>query len=68
MYPEDDNQFLVGQKNKKALQWDVRTKEIVQEYDRHMDQINTITFIDNVRLSTQAYANGAESALRDNIG
>jgi len=49
MYPLDPNQFLVGQKNKKVYQYDIRQQEYVQEYDRHLDQINTLTFIDNVR-------------------
>jgi pre-mRNA-processing factor 17 len=49
MYPLDDNQFVVGQKNKIAVQWDIRSAELVQEYDRHLDQINTVTFIDQAR-------------------
>lgn len=48
-YPLDANQFIVGQKNNRAIGWDMRSGEMTQEYDRHLDQINTITFIDNVR-------------------
>ncbi len=35
------------------LQWDIRENEIVQEYDRHLGAVNTITFVDqNKRLVT----------------
>lgn len=27
-------------------QWDIRSGEIVQEYDRHLGAVNTITFVD----------------------
>lgn len=30
-------------------QWDVRTGEVVQEYDRHLGAVNTITFVDENR-------------------
>eukprot|EP01124_Arcella_intermedia_P003990 TRINITY_DN1225_c0_g1_i1.p1 TRINITY_DN1225_c0_g1~~TRINITY_DN1225_c0_g1_i1.p1 ORF type:complete len:537 (+),score=103.91 TRINITY_DN1225_c0_g1_i1:153-1613(+) len=48
-YPEDEHIFLVGQADKKVLQWDVRTGCVVQEYDRHLGAINTITFVDENR-------------------
>ncbi len=31
------------------LQWDTRSGEIVQEYDRHLGAVNTITFVDENR-------------------
>lgn len=31
------------------LQWDIRTGEVVQEYDRHLGAVNTITFVDENR-------------------
>ena len=31
------------------FQWDTRTSEIVQEYDRHLGAVNTITFVDQNR-------------------
>lgn len=31
------------------LQWDVRSGEITQEYDRHLGAVNTITFVDENR-------------------
>lgn len=36
--------------NKKILQWDTRSNsEVVQEYDRHLGAVNTITFFDQNR-------------------
>jgi pre-mRNA-processing factor 17 len=48
-YPENNNEFLVGTKNKKILQFDTRSGDIVQEYDHHLDAVNTITFCDENR-------------------
>lgn len=30
-------------------QWDTRSGEVVQEYDRHLGAVNTITFVDENR-------------------
>jgi len=38
---------LAGCSNKKIVQYDVNSGEIVQQYDEHMGSINTITFIEN---------------------
>jgi pre-mRNA-processing factor 17 len=46
--PNDSNVFLVGQSDKKVIQWDMRTGKTVQEYDRHLGAVNTITFIDEL--------------------
>lgn len=32
-----------------AAQWDIRSGEIVQEYDRHLGAVNTIVFVDENR-------------------
>ncbi|KAI9500069.1 hypothetical protein GGI25_004156 [Coemansia spiralis] len=48
-YPEDPRVFLVGQSDKKIVQWDTRAHEIVQEYDQHLGAVNSLTFIDNNR-------------------
>jgi len=50
-HPDDEKQhlFVVGCSDKKIIQWDTRTKHIVQEYDQHLGAVNTITFIDNGR-------------------
>lgn len=49
--PDDDKQhlFVVGTADKKIVAWDVRSGEIVQEYDRHLGAVNTITFCDDNR-------------------
>ncbi|CAK8672299.1 pre-mRNA-processing factor 17-like [Clavelina lepadiformis] len=47
--PDLDKQhlFVAGLSDKKILTWDIRSGETVQEYDRHLGAVNTITFIDN---------------------
>jgi len=49
--PDEDKQhlFVVGTADKKIVTWDTRSNEIVQEYDRHMGAVNTITFCDENR-------------------
>lgn len=32
-----------------VVQWDIRSGEVVQEYDRHLGAVNTITFVDENR-------------------
>ncbi|KAK3872036.1 hypothetical protein Pcinc_022863 [Petrolisthes cinctipes] len=50
-HPDDDKQnlFVAGTSDKKIVCWDIRNGEIVQEYDRHLGAVNTITFIDENR-------------------
>ncbi|KAL7674673.1 hypothetical protein ACOME3_000949 [Neoechinorhynchus agilis] len=43
------NYFLVGCSGKKIACFDVRTGSVVQEYDRHLGAVNTITFVDRNR-------------------
>ncbi|MBN3270603.1 PRP17 factor, partial [Polyodon spathula] len=49
--PDEDKQslFVAGMSDKKIVQWDVRSGEVVQEYDRHLGAVNTITFVDENR-------------------
>ncbi|CAG0923160.1 unnamed protein product [Notodromas monacha] len=50
--PDEDKQnlFVAGMSDKKIVCWDVRTPEDpVQEYDRHLGAVNTITFVDENR-------------------
>uniref|UniRef100_A0A669C822 Pre-mRNA-processing factor 17 n=1 Tax=Oreochromis niloticus TaxID=8128 RepID=A0A669C822_ORENI len=49
--PDEDKQNLLvaGMSDKKIVQWDIRTGEVVQEYDRHLGAVNTITFVDENR-------------------
>ncbi|KAL0833055.1 hypothetical protein ABMA28_001168 [Loxostege sticticalis] len=49
--PDADKQhlFVAGTSDKKIICWDSRSGEIVQEYDRHLGAVNTITFVDENR-------------------
>lgn len=33
----------------RSIQWDIESGEVVQEYDRHLGSVNTITFVDENR-------------------
>ncbi|CAG9763920.1 unnamed protein product [Ceutorhynchus assimilis] len=41
--------FVAGTSDKKIICWDTRSGDIVQEYDRHLGAVNTITFVDEHR-------------------
>ena len=43
------NEFLAGMSDNKIIQFDIRTREVVQEYDHHLGPVNTITFVDEDR-------------------
>ena len=48
----DDNKrsiLLAGMSDKKIVQWDMNTGQVMQEYDQHLRAVNTITFVDNNR-------------------
>jgi len=49
--PNDDKQHLIvaGTSSNKIICWDIRSGDIVQEYDRHLAAVNTITFVDRNR-------------------
>ncbi|XP_066900833.1 pre-mRNA-processing factor 17 isoform X1 [Halyomorpha halys] len=49
--PDEDKQnlFVAGTSDKKIICWDSRSGEIVQEYDRHLGAVNSITFVDENR-------------------
>ena len=46
--PAIPHEFLAGMSDKKILQYDTRSGEMVQEYDHHLGPVNTITFCDEV--------------------
>ncbi|KAL5011018.1 hypothetical protein ScPMuIL_013323 [Solemya velum] len=50
-HPDEDKQhlFVAGTSDKKIICWDIRSEEIVQEYDRHLGAVNSITFVDQNR-------------------
>ncbi|KAL8664521.1 MAG: hypothetical protein Q9168_007883 [Polycauliona sp. 1 TL-2023] len=45
----DTHAFLVGTSDKKIVQFDTRSGEMTQEYDHHLQAVNTITFCDDNR-------------------
>ncbi|KAI9680386.1 MAG: hypothetical protein M1829_001272 [Trizodia sp. TS-e1964] len=45
----NDHEFLAGMSDKKIVQFDTRSGQLVQEYDHHLGAVNTITFIDQDR-------------------
>lgn len=47
--PEHSHEFLAGMSDKKIIQFDTRSGEVVQEYDHHLAAVNTITFVDENR-------------------
>ena len=47
--PSDSNVMLVGGKDKKVVQWDIRSGKVTQEYNYHLGPVNTVTFVDNGR-------------------
>ncbi|KAF2794790.1 WD40 repeat-like protein [Melanomma pulvis-pyrius CBS 109.77] len=49
MNPSIPHEFLAGMSDKKILQYDTRSGEMVQEYDHHLGPVNTITFCDEDR-------------------
>ncbi|KAF7310562.1 Pre-mRNA splicing factor [Mycena chlorophos] len=50
-HPDQDKQhiFLAGMSDKKIIQYDINSGDIVQEYDQHLGPVNTITFVDENR-------------------
>lgn len=46
---EHSTEFLAGLSDNKIVQYDTRTRELVQEYDHHLNAINTLTFVDSNR-------------------
>ncbi|KAI5809857.1 WD40-repeat-containing domain protein [Peziza echinospora] len=47
--PSQPHEFLAGMSDKKIVQFDIRTQQVVQEYDYHLGPVNTITFVDEDR-------------------
>ncbi|CAI5730441.1 unnamed protein product [Hyaloperonospora brassicae] len=46
-YPPDNTQFVVGDSNNMVVQFDARSGEIVQEYNHHLQAVNSVTFVDD---------------------
>lgn len=47
--PSMPHEFVAGMSDKKIVQFDTRTEQLVQEYDHHLGPVNTITFVDDDR-------------------
>ncbi|KAK9479549.1 WD40-repeat-containing domain protein [Lipomyces japonicus] len=47
--PDKQDQFVIGTSNKKIVQYDINSGEVVQEYDHHVGAVNSITFVDENR-------------------
>ncbi|OUS43392.1 hypothetical protein BE221DRAFT_194820 [Ostreococcus tauri] len=46
IHPKQENLVLIGQSDKKIVQWDMNNGDLVQEYDQHLGPVNSITFAD----------------------
>ena len=47
--PDKQHNFVVGMQNKKIVEFDINSGEIIQEYNEHLGPINTITYYDEGR-------------------
>lgn len=47
--PRDNNCFMMAGSDNKLYQWDSRTGQIEQEYNYHLQAVNTVTFFDEGR-------------------
>ncbi|KAJ1610562.1 transducin/WD-40 repeat-like protein [Cryptosporidium canis] len=46
-HPTDEHSIIVGYSNKKAIQYDTRSNDIVQEYNEHQGAVNTVVFCED---------------------
>merc|ERR1711904_136426 len=49
IHPDKQHVLLVGCSDRKIYQFDINTGKLVQEYDRHLDAVNTISFVNQNR-------------------
>ncbi|OII74622.1 transducin WD-40 repeat-containing protein [Cryptosporidium ubiquitum] len=47
VHPKNEYSIIVGFSNKKAIQYDTRANEVVQEYNEHQGAVNTVTFCED---------------------
>ncbi|KAJ0406863.1 hypothetical protein ATCC90586_002893 [Pythium insidiosum] len=48
-HPDDNTNFVIGDSNNMVVQFDTRSGEIVQEYNHHLQAVNSVTFVDDNR-------------------
>uniref|UniRef100_A0A6U5HYM6 Pre-mRNA-processing factor 17 n=1 Tax=Corethron hystrix TaxID=216773 RepID=A0A6U5HYM6_9STRA len=48
-YPKDDDYFVVGCSDNRAITYRISTGEITQEYNHHLAPVNTVTFTEGGR-------------------
>lgn len=48
-YPNDNNQFLVACSNNRIYGYDIRSNEMIQEYNYHLKGVNSVLFFDDGR-------------------
>lgn len=47
VHPKNEQSIIVGFSNKKAIQYDTRSNEVVQVYNEHQGAVNTVTFCED---------------------
>ncbi|CCI44955.1 unnamed protein product [Albugo candida] len=48
-HPEENTNFVIGDSNNMIVQFDTRSGDIVQEYNHHLQAVNSVTFVDENR-------------------
>ena len=49
LHPEKQNILMAAQSDKKIVQYDMNTGDVVQEYDQHLGAVNTVMPVDEGR-------------------
>ena len=49
VHPTDGDSIVVGNENRKAIQYDAKSGKVVQEYNEHLGTVSSVTFCDEGR-------------------
>uniref|UniRef100_A0A7S1XL46 Pre-mRNA-processing factor 17 n=1 Tax=Phaeomonas parva TaxID=124430 RepID=A0A7S1XL46_9STRA len=49
VHPEETNNFLAACSDNKIVQYDLRTGDVVQEYNYHLEAVNSVCYVDGNR-------------------